>query len=302
MNQLRIARKWNIVFRGMVLALAIFLVACGSDSDNADSTATSGADQQAVPTVPPVSSTPDAGSSGDELTIGTAEVPATAEVAIATPDDEDVALVSTPPPSTQSPSESIEGDNAASTPAEATAPMSESTPADEVASAGDDPVGTPDVAATAEADSDSVDSSTPSATERQSTGNETFDNPGDGTGGSGMPGERDSNTGEEADDESLSATPSASPVAQFSIEGCDVPDVPNFVGDITTFTLTADVNFRSGPGVECDPVMDEPLGEGQTVEVTGGPVIQSADDSEWVQVEIDGEPGWVTTEFIEPTE
>ncbi|MCA9832511.1 MAG: hypothetical protein KC435_01055 [Thermomicrobiales bacterium] len=127
----------------------------------------------------------------------------------------------------------------------------------------------------------------------------TSDNPGDGTGGSGMT-ERDQSDDEEAT--AVAATPAASPVAQLSVEGCEVPDVPIYSGTNTEVTLTSDVNFRSGPGTDCDPLSDEPLGEGQTVTVTGGPVTQAADGSEWIEVEVNGQKGWISTEFVEPAE
>lgn len=127
----------------------------------------------------------------------------------------------------------------------------------------------------------------------------TSDNPGDGTGGSGMT-ERNESRPEEAT--AVAATPAASPVAQLSIEGCDVPDVPTYSGPNTEVTLTSDVNFRSGPGTDCDPLTDAPLGEGQTVTVTGGPVTQTADNSEWIEVEVNGQKGWISTEFVEPAE
>ena len=120
----------------------------------------------------------------------------------------------------------------------------------------------------------------------------TSDNPGDGTGGSGLT--------DRPDEEQ--ATPAASPVAQLTIEGCEVPDVPNYTGENPDVTLTADVNFRSGPGTDCDTLLEEPLGEGQVVTITGGPVTQAADDSEWVQVEVNGTNGWITTEYLEPAE
>lgn len=317
MNHLRTARKWNIVFRGLVLALAVLLVACGSDSEDPAPTATTASNQQPAPTVPPAPATAESQVNEDEITLVDPQIPATAEstpaevvtdpatsestAAVAntqptSPPDETVALVSTPsatatevaiqnastPPVNQ-PSSSPATTGSVSTPAPetteaATTPESIAAPADS----------TPEIASTPANETESTPES-----------NETFTNPGDGTGGSGMPGERNSNV---ESDENPVASPSASPVAQFSVEGCEVPDVPNFVGGTTTFTLTSDLNFRTGPGTNCDPVTDEPLGEGRTVTVIGGPVIQAEDGTEWVQIEIDGTTGWISTEFIEPAE
>ena len=307
MKHLNTSKQMSRVFRGMVLALALILVACGGDSDDPAPTATSGVDQAALPTVPSLDSTPDADVSEDEITVLQPEIPATDDAS--TPDsgdtDEVTDLAQTGTPDgldTASPPVDDEGApspqptsaiiGVASTPLESSA----SPPTDDDLDL-DDGQSTPEVvesaASTPEGDDLEAD-----PTERVRTGDETFDHPGDGTGGSGMPGEMD---GDDAV-EDPSATPQASPIAQLSISGCEVPDVPAFLGDDASFVLTADVNFRSGPGVDCDPLLDEPLGEGQTVEVIGGPVTQTVDDSEWVQIEIDGEPGWITTEFIEPTE
>lgn len=120
------------------------------------------------------------------------------------------------------------------------------------------------------------------------------DTPGDGTGGSGAPGERE-NTEPEV------ATPevAGTPVAQLTIEGCELPHVPTYIGDSDQAELIEDVNFRSGPGVDCEPLLDEPLGSGQTVTVTGGPVTQAADGSEWVEIEVNGTRGWVSADFID---
>lgn len=310
MEHLYTSKKMSRVFRGLVLALALVLVACGGDSDEPEPTATTevGQEQEALPTVPPVESTPDTTVSEDEITVLAPEIPATAEAS--TPDvTEEVAEAEmvqedpeASPPSTSAEDEpepevatedagAADGDSDADV---ATGDDAETLPESEIATA------EADIDADQEATADTADGdSEAEPTERARTGNETFNNPGDGTGGSGMPGELDSN--EESDD-APGATPEASPIAQLEISGCEVPDVPGFLGDSNVFELTADVNFRSGPGVDCDPVLDEPLGEGQIVLVLGGPVTQTDDGTEWVQIEVDGEPGWVTTEFLEPTE
>lgn len=139
--------------------------------------------------------------------------------------------------------------------------------------------------------------SSPEPTVASPAANTESDSPGDGTGGSGMPGERSSN-------ESPEATPSAAgtPVAELSVEGCELPDVPAFSGSVSEVQLTSDVNFRSGPGVDCEPLLDEPLGQGQTVTITGGPVTQLSDGSEWIEIEFNGTRGWISAEFIEPAE
>lgn len=285
MKHLNTSRKMSRVFQGLVLTFALLLVACGGgDADDPTPTATSGADQSALPTVPPVESTPDSTVSEDEITVLAPEIPATPEASPSTPgaDEADV-------------SEETEASPEAS-PVDLTTPMEteEAESETEATPPADDEATTHETEEPVEEDESSTE-----PTVRARTGDETFDHPGDGTGGSGMPGERNTNVG---DEEVAEATPAASPVAQLSIVGCEVPDIPGFIGDTSTHILLADVNFRSGPGVDCDPVIDEPLGDGQIVEVTGGPVTQEGDGSEWVQIDIDGTPGWITTDFIEPTE
>ncbi len=303
MNHLRKARKWNIVFRGLVLALAFVLVACGSGSDDPDPTATTGAEQDAVPTAPTLDTTPESDVNEGDITVLDPEVPATAE---SSPDSEEttdatsastpaseIGAESTPVAETSvATAESEEAVDLVGTPVDS-GEATESSP-EAIAETPTTVESTPETETAATSDVEEV---VASPTVRPLTGNETYTNPGDGTGGSGMPGESSSGT-----EESPVASPSASPVAQFSIEGCEVPDVPNYVGENSNFTLTSDLNFRAGPGVDCDPLMDEPLGEGQMVTVIGGPVVQTEDGSEWVQIDIDGTTGWISTEFIEPTE
>lgn len=97
------------------------------------------------------------------------------------------------------------------------------------------------------------------------------------------------------------ATPGATPAAVV-VSGCEVEDIPPFQGEQTLYRLTVDVNFRLGPGTDCDLALDEPLGAFQPVEVIGGPVIRESDGSEWVQIEVLDTVGWVAFEFLEPAE
>jgi len=102
---------------------------------------------------------------------------------------------------------------------------------------------------------------------------------------------------------SPAASPSAAtPAAALTVTSCEVPDVPPFTGDQTVFALTTDVNFRTGPGADCDMALETPLGAFQQVEVIGGPVIRQDDRSEWVQVDVQGTQGWVSFEFLAPVE
>lgn len=107
------------------------------------------------------------------------------------------------------------------------------------------------------------------------------------------------------------ASPQASPVSgtpeaadePLIVTGCDVEDVPAFEGDVTTYVLSVDLNFRSGPGSDCDLLGDGPLGEFSGVEVIGGPVIREGEESlEWVQVQVGVQTGWLAQEFLEPAD
>jgi hypothetical protein len=94
----------------------------------------------------------------------------------------------------------------------------------------------------------------------------------------------------------------ATPATPLAVTGCEVVDVPPFQGEPALFQLTVDVNFRLGPGTDCDLVMEEPIGAFQSVEVIGGPVVRSDDGTEWVQIEVLGSEGWVSFDLLEPVE
>lgn len=99
------------------------------------------------------------------------------------------------------------------------------------------------------------------------------------------------------------STPVAGPTeAETTVTSCD--DVaPPLEDGPASYVTTSDVNFRNGPGTDCDPIFDEPLGEGAIVEVLSEPVVREGDDEYlWVAVSVDGTEGWIATEFIEPAE
>jgi uncharacterized protein YgiM (DUF1202 family) len=95
---------------------------------------------------------------------------------------------------------------------------------------------------------------------------------------------------------------SATPAAFLEVSSCDLANVPSFTGEQSTYSLTTDVNFRTGPGAECDLALDVPLGEFQQVVVVGGPVVRTDDGSEWVQIQVGETIGWVAFEFLAPVE
>lgn len=104
------------------------------------------------------------------------------------------------------------------------------------------------------------------------------------------------------------ASPMAFPVAQATpgmpetVQGCDVANVPPFTGEQTQYRLIEDLNFRTGPGTDCPPALDQPIGAFQVVEVIGGPVVREGDDTQWVQIRVLDTEGWVAFEFLEPVE
>lgn len=284
MNRQSASRK---TFGMVMVIVALLLAACGNGDGDATPTPTSGANQ-AVPTLPSDEAT--AAATGEisehDLTVVTPDVPAT-QIAGLT----DLTGASTP--------------DAAGTPAsllapegsaEATLPTT-STPASNVTLTGTPAVQESAVAtagATAEGTTEVAAGSTADASPQATAAGSTFNTAGDGTGGSGQPGERSSNT------ETPVASPSASPVAAAEVEGCEVTTIPPFTGTTNAYVTNAEVFLRQGPGTECTPVYEAPLGEGQAVEVLGGPVSQATDGTLWVQVEVDGVPGWVSFEFVEP--
>jgi uncharacterized protein YraI len=91
-------------------------------------------------------------------------------------------------------------------------------------------------------------------------------------------------------------------VAAVTVTGCDVTDIPQFTDEVTAFRLTTDLNFRTGPGAECELAAPDPIGGFQVVEVIGGPVTREDDGTEWVQIQALGTEGWIAFEFLEPIE
>ena len=98
------------------------------------------------------------------------------------------------------------------------------------------------------------------------------------------------------------ATPATQPdAADTTVGSCEVASYPPYTGDDATRLTTIDVNFRAGPGTDCDSIGD-PLSAGTVVEVLSSPVTREGDDQFlWVAVSIDGSEGWLATEFLEPT-
>lgn len=103
-------------------------------------------------------------------------------------------------------------------------------------------------------------------------------------------------------DAGAEATPEEEAPADTVVNNCEPDEIPAFRGDDPNYVVTTDLNFRQGPGQDCDRIGDAPLGEGREVIVLSEPVTREGEDRQWVQVEVDGEPGWVAADFIEPAE
>lgn len=284
MNRQSASRK---TFGTVMVIVALLLAACGNGDGDSTPTPTSGANQ-AVPTLPSDEATAVATGeiSENDLTVVTPNVPATQGEDVV-----DLTGSSTPDAAGTAPASSaIPG-----TP-EVTIPPA-STPAGTVAETGTSTAqqnAEPNTTGTPDAGTQVPPDTSPPASPAATATSGSLNIAGDGTGGSGQPGERRSNT------DTPVASPAASPVAAVEVEGCEVTTIPPFTGTTNAYVTTAEVFFRQGPGTECTPVYEAPLGEGQAVEVLGGPVSQATDGTVWVQVEVDGVPGWVSFEFVEP--
>lgn len=86
-----------------------------------------------------------------------------------------------------------------------------------------------------------------------------------------------------------------------AVSSCEPETVPAFEGAQSEFITTADVNFRTGPGADCDTIGEGPIGSNFPVTVLSGPVTREGDDQfTWVQVQILDQTGWVVLEVLEP--
>lgn len=85
----------------------------------------------------------------------------------------------------------------------------------------------------------------------------------------------------------------------MTVASCEPPQVPPFTGTNPNYVVMEDLNFRVGPGSDCD-VIGDPLSQGVRLTVTSNPVVREDSPDRWVQVNVDGQIGWVAEEFIEP--
>lgn len=90
------------------------------------------------------------------------------------------------------------------------------------------------------------------------------------------------------------------PTDPLTVDSCEPSDVPDFSGAEVTFVVATNLNFRAGPGSDCDPLGDALLETGTQLTATSDPVIREGEGTEWIRVDVDGQQGWVATEFIDP--
>lgn len=124
-------------------------------------------------------------------------------------------------------------------------------------------------------------------------------NVGDGTSGATP----DPTGGDETPDEGLDEDGGAALEATdtVSVASCSPGDVPEFSGASDAFVVTEELNFRAGPGSDCESIGDEPLAPGEQLVVTSDPVVREGEgDTLRVRVNVGGEQGWVAVEFVEP--
>jgi hypothetical protein len=84
------------------------------------------------------------------------------------------------------------------------------------------------------------------------------------------------------------------------VTSCDPEIVPAVTIAQVDYLTAEDVNFRTGPGADCDLIGTGPIGVNAAVTLLGGPVAREGEDFVWVQVDIAGEVGWIVVEVLEP--
>jgi hypothetical protein len=90
------------------------------------------------------------------------------------------------------------------------------------------------------------------------------------------------------------ATPS-----EFVVESCEADEYPPFTGADASRVTAIEVNFRVGPGTDCEAI-GEPLASGTTVEILSDAVVRDGEpEFSWVAVSVEGTEGWLVTDFLE---
>ena len=284
----------------MIAILGIVLTACGGGDDDADPTATT-EPEEAQPTV-----VDEGAGEGDEVVdlVSTPDDAPDSTPAATIPVNTDMSS-----PDSREPLATPGEDTGASTPASSDEPAGlEGTPGPDADSPG---------AVTTDATPQPTSVETEPAEGGETTGTPVSDDEpveedadvatGDGTTGAvdagdvvATPEAEASPVADASEEDDADATPEA-PTDPIVVEGCEVAEVPAYTGETTSYVLSVDVNFRAGPGTDCDQIGDGPLGEFTAVEVIGGPLMRAGDDEfQWVQVQVGESTGWLAFEFLEP--
>jgi len=100
------------------------------------------------------------------------------------------------------------------------------------------------------------------------------------------------------------ATPDAVALADLdpvTVTSCEPESVPPLASSQTQYLTVTDVNFRAGPGSDCETIGDGPIGTNIPVTVLSGPVVREGEeDFTWAQVQIADDIGWIIIGVLEP--
>lgn len=123
---------------------------------------------------------------------------------------------------------------------------------------------------------------------------------GDGTGGAqaeDLPVDATDANGELAE---ATPDPGVAGTEAVVVESCEPAEIPPFTGDESLASLAEEVNFRAGPGEDCDVLPTSPLLADAEVAITSDPVLRDDQgDQGWVQIDVDGDVGWIAVDFVE---
>jgi hypothetical protein len=127
--------------------------------------------------------------------------------------------------------------------------------------------------------------------------------PGDGTTGADAGTSPAATAGTPPPDGSPAAGTPVTGTAPTVVTSCAPEDVPAFTGEKPSYVVLEELNFRVGPGSDCDLIGEGPLVAGVGLTVRAGPVVREGEnDLQWLQVEVAGVTGWVAADFVAPAE
>jgi hypothetical protein len=296
-------RRTRRLWLSLLALSALLITGCGplGSDDDEDPTATADTISQPTtePETPEQTTTASSSPGGDEQVVFAGD---------GTPDDG----VTTP----LIPAASDDGESAAATPDQPFTVIIATPVEDETVS---DPLGTPQAGSEGEAAGSTEPSITGAAAGSDGTSGATPEPAGDEGTSEATPaldGEQPTSPddGTPVDEGGLLVTEEATPTAvastqsgeldelePVSVTSCEPGNVPPFGGEQSAFITAQDVNFRTGPGADCDLIGEGPIGINIPVTLLSGPVVRDGDDEfTWVQVQIADTVGWVVADVLEP--